>query len=213
MEKPGLYSSWICLYRLVFWPFIGLGIALLFTPILTAGSIAQAEGQSDSGKTGPEEGHWVSSWGCAPSFAFGEEISNQTIRQFARISVGGNRVRIRLSNETGTQPLVVGTAHLAVAGPGKGSIDPSSDHLLNFGGNPTITVPPGAPALSDPVDFEVRPLTTLAISLYITRRTGLTVIHPFGGQTAYLSQSGDQTSAPAITDATTTTERYFLTPD
>lgn len=65
--------------------------------------------------------------------------------------------------------------------------------------------------LSDPVDFEVRPLTTLAISLYITRDTGASVIHPIAIQTTYISQSGDQTGATTIADATTATERYFLT--
>src|ERR1700736_6016786 len=69
----------------------------------------------------------------------------------------------------------------------------------------------GAPVLSDPVDFEVRPLMTLAISLYITRETGTAVIHPLGNQPAYLSQSGDQSGATAIADVATVTERYFLT--
>jgi lysophospholipase L1-like esterase len=98
-----------------------------------------------------------------------------------------------------------------MAGPEKGSVYLSSDHVLTFNGSATITVQPGAPVLSDPVDFEVQPLTTLAISLYITRETGTAVIHPLGNQTAYLSQSGDQSGAKTIADATTVTERYFLT--
>jgi hypothetical protein len=70
--------------------------------------------------------------------------------------------------------------------------------MLSFNGSPTITVPPGATIASDPVDLEVQPLTTLAVSLYITRDTGATAIHPLGIQTAYLSQSGDQTGATTI---------------
>jgi lysophospholipase L1-like esterase len=182
--------------------------SLLFAPIFIFCSFAQAQDQS--GKA-PEDDEWAATWGCAPAFPIGQELANQTLRQFVRISVGGKRVRIRLSNETGTQPLVIGAAHLALAGPEKGSIDPSSDHVLTFNGSPTITVPPGAPMLSDPLDFEVRPLTTLAVSLYITRDTGGSVIHPLGGETAYLSQSGDQSGATTIADATTVTERYFLT--
>ncbi|HXL25267.1 MAG TPA: hypothetical protein VN952_01240, partial [Chthoniobacterales bacterium] len=182
---------------------------MLLAPIFIFGSFALAQGES--GQLGPEDGDWVSTWGCAPVFPIGEELANQTLRQFVRISVGGHRVRIRLSNETGTQPLVIGTAHLAVAGPEKGSIDLASDHVLTFNGSATITVPPGAPVLSDPMDFEVRPLMTLAISLYITRETGTAVIHPLGNQTAYLSQSGDQSGATTIADATTVSERYFLT--
>jgi len=83
--------------------------------------------------------------------------------------------------------------------------------VLTFNGSATINVPPGAPVLSDPVDFEVQPLATLAISLYITRETGASVIHPLGGETAYLSESGDQTGATTMADAATGTERYFLT--
>jgi hypothetical protein len=78
---------------------------LLFTPILICCSFAQAQGES--GKEGSDE-NWIATWGCAPGFAIGQEISNQTIRQFARISVGGKCVRIRLSNETGTQPIDAG---------------------------------------------------------------------------------------------------------
>ena len=175
-------------------------LALIFCPL--------AQAQADSRKI---DENWISTWGCAPAFAIGEEMSHQTIRQFARISLGGKRVRIRLSNETGTQPLMIGTARLAVAGHENGSIDPGSDHTLTFGGSTNVSIPPGAPVLSDPVEFEVQPLTTLAVSLYITRRTGSTVIHPFAMQTAYLSESGDQTSAPTIANATRTSARYFLT--
>jgi lysophospholipase L1-like esterase len=181
---------------------------LLFTSFVIFCSFVQA--QSEPGKASSDE-NWVATWGCAPGFSIGEEISNQTIRQFARISVGGKRVRVRLSNETGTQPLVIGAGHLAIAGSDKGSIDPSSDHVLTFNGSRTITVAAGAPVLSDPINLEVPPLTMLAISLYVTRDTGAAVIHPLANQKTYLSQSGDQSGAKRIPEAITVTERYFLT--
>ena len=155
--------------------------------------------------------NWVASWGCAPGFAIGHELSDQTLRQFVRLSVGGDRVRIRLSNETGSQPLVIAAAHFAVAGRERGSIEPSSDHVLTFAGSPTITVSPGSLTLSDALDLEVQPLTKLAISLYITRDTGLSVMHLVGQETGYLSASGNQASQTTIANATTITERYFLT--
>ena len=37
--------------------------------------------------------------GVFPNFPIGEELANQMLRQFVRISVGGNRLRIRLSDE------------------------------------------------------------------------------------------------------------------
>jgi lysophospholipase L1-like esterase len=153
----------------------------------------------------------VASWGCAPGFAIGQELSDQTLRQFVRLSVGGERVRIRLSNETGSQPLVIASAHLALAGREKGSIEPSSDHVLTFAGSPTVTVSPGSLVLSDPVDLEVKPLTKLGISLYVTRDTGLSVMHLVGQETGYLSAAGNQVSETSIANATAVAERYFLT--
>jgi lysophospholipase L1-like esterase len=172
----------------------------LFNPISTTAQTQTAPGEN-----------WVASWGCAPGFAIGQELSDQTLRQFVRLSVGGNQVRIRLSNETGLQPLVIAAAHLAEAGREKGSIEPSSDRVLTFAGSPTITVSPGSAVLSDPVDLEVQPLTKLAISLYITRDTGLSVMHLVGQETGYLSASGNQISQTTIPNATTFPERYFLT--
>ncbi len=68
------------------------------------------------------------------------------------MSLGGNRVRVMFSNEYASQPLVIGAAHVALCGSGAG-ITPGSDHALTFAGHPSITVPPGAPIVSDPVDL------------------------------------------------------------
>jgi lysophospholipase L1-like esterase len=184
----------------------GVSIILLCTRLSNA-----AEPATGSGKVDPEPENWVASWGCAPGFAIGQEFSDQTLRQFVRLSVGGNRVRIRLSNETGTQPLVIGSAHVAVAGREKGTIDPSTDHVLTFAGSPKTSVSPGSPMLSDPVDLPVQPLTKLAISLYLTRDTGSSVMHLLGEETGYLSSSGNETGEVTMADASTVAERYFLT--
>jgi lysophospholipase L1-like esterase len=184
----------------------GVSIILLCTRLSNA-----AEPANGSGKVDPEPENWVASWGCAPGFAFGQEFADQTLRQFVRLSVGGNRVRIRLSDETGTQPLVIGSAHVAVAGREEGTIDPSTDHVLTFAGSPKTSVSPGSPVLSDPVDLPVQPLTKLAISLYLTRDTGSSVMHLLGEETGYLSSSGDETGEVTIANASTVAERYFLT--
>jgi GDSL-like Lipase/Acylhydrolase family len=191
-------SKWIICF--------GVCISLLFSR--SPGAAATTNG---SAKVDPEPGNWVASWGCAPGFASGQELANQTLRQFVRLSAGGNRVRVRLSNETGTEPLVIGSAHLAVAGREKGTIDPSTDRVLTFYGGPKTTVPPGSPVLSDPVELSVQPLTKLAISLYITRDSGSSVMHLVGQEIGYLSSSGDETSEVMIADASTVAERYYLT--
>ena len=80
----------------------------------------------------------------------------------------GRRVRIQVSNAFGSKPLVIGNAHIALRDKAA-AIVPTSDRALTFGGRSTMTVPPGALIVSDPVDLTVPKLTDLAISLYLPR--------------------------------------------
>lgn len=141
--------------------------------------------QSPEPASGRTATHWVGSWGASPAFPNGPEVTNQTVRQIIRLSLGGRAVRVRLSNEMGTAPLVVGAAHLAKPGPMPGSIDSASDRTLTFGGRPTVTLPPGAPAISDPVEMDVKALDHLSVSIFVPRNTGPTATHPLGRAATY----------------------------
>ena len=147
--------------------------------------------------------HWARSWGAspqAPSAAIGPfpgspTFHDQTIRQVVRLS-GGGRVRIRLTNEFGTTPLAIGAAHVALAATG-GSVQPGSDHVLTFDGQPTATIRAGAPLLSDPVDMPVAALSRLAISLYLPGAVDGCTCHGTAVEPAYVA-AGDVTGAPAM---------------
>ncbi len=153
--------------------------------------------------------HWVGSWGAPPAFPNGSEVNNQTIRQFVRLSLGGRAIRIRITNELGLYPLVIGAAHVAQPGGTPGSIEPSSDHELTFGGRSTVTIPPGAPAISDPVSLDVATLDTIAVSLYVPRNSGPSATHPLGLATAFQA-TGDQTGAATLINPVTNDTRLFL---
>lgn len=153
--------------------------------------------------------HWVGSWGAAPALPNGPEVTDQTIRQVVRLSMGGAALRIRISNELGTQPLVIGAAHVARPGAAAGSIDPATDRVLTFGGRPSITVPPGAPAVSDPVAMDAKALDSVAVSLFVPRDTGPAATHPLGRATAFIAD-GDAAGAPTLSNPTTSTARFFL---
>ncbi len=102
-------------------------------------------------------GHWVRSWAAAPQRADQDipDIADATLRQEVRISCGGSRVRIRFTNEFGGTGVTIGAARVGIAGP-DGTILPGSDHSLTFAGTPSMFVPAGAPAISDPVDLSFR---------------------------------------------------------
>jgi lysophospholipase L1-like esterase len=166
------------------------------------------------------DGDWVATWGASPQSqiepVFGPppaatQLNDQTIRMIARISKGGDRVRVRLDNSFGTDSVVIGAAHVAVHASGAGIV-PGSDHQLTFAGSSTVTIPPGAPMVSDPIDVDVADLTELAVSVFLPQATAGLSGHTLGVQTAYVSPSGsgDQTAAVAIPSPTTTQIRYFL---
>jgi lysophospholipase L1-like esterase len=158
--------------------------------------------------------NWVTTWGASPQPIAGPataQFNNQTVRMIARISKGGDQIRVWLNNTFGADSLVIGAAHLAKHGAGA-DIEPGSDHALNFGGSPTITIPPGASVVSDPVDLNVPDLTELAVSIYLPNPTRASSVHTLGNQTTYISGAdvGDLTAAVTIPTPTTTPTRYFL---
>src|ERR1039458_6622553 len=82
------------------------------------------------------------------------------------VSLGGDRVRIEISNMLNAQPLEIGSAHIAVY-KGGGAIVSGTDRPLTFSGGADFTVPPGALGVSDPVNLGVAPMSDLAVSLYL----------------------------------------------
>jgi lysophospholipase L1-like esterase len=177
----------------------------LLTAIATAGLLALSS-------SGVQADGWVGSWGASVVFPVGPDVNFQTLRQFVRLSAGGKRVRVHFSNATGQYQLVIGAAHVAkpAADGAPGAIDPASDHALTFGGNGGVIVAPGAEMVSDPVEIDLPPLSTLAISMFVPRWTGPAVIHLDGVATTYISDDGDFTSAAAMPSPHTSTSRFFI---
>jgi lysophospholipase L1-like esterase len=135
-------------------------------------------------------------------------FSNQTVRMIVRTSIGGSRVRIRLSNALDSTPVAVGAAHIAIRSKDS-EIVSGSDRPLTFSGKPGFTVGPGMVIVSDPVDLSIPKLGDIAVSLYFPEPTGPPTSHG-GLRTSYLSKEGDFTGQPSIPDATTTGMYYWL---
>jgi lysophospholipase L1-like esterase len=128
-------------------------------------------------------------------------VTNQTIRQIVHTSVGGNRVRVVLSNAFGTAPIEIGAADIALRDK-ESAVVAASVKPLTFGGNAKAAVLPGATLVSDPVEMRVAALADLAIDLYLPGDLGIgpspVTTHNGASQTNYLSASGDHTGAAAF---------------
>jgi lysophospholipase L1-like esterase len=161
---------------------------------------------------------WIATWIASPEARWNgdfplptnlpHQLWDQTVRQVARVSIGGSRVRIVLSNAYGTRPLKIGAADIARSGK-DASIVPGSNRVLTFGGKTTVVIPPGAPMLSDPVDLDVAALSHLAVSLYLPDPTAPATFHWDARQTAYVG-AGNQTAATSLKVDSTLTTRVFL---
>jgi len=120
--------------------------------------------------------------------------SNVTFRQLVRVAVAGKRIRLRFSNEGGSDVLALGAVHVGAAGP-DGSVLAGSDHIVTFDGHGAAALPGGAPVLSDPVDLKVDALEKLVISVHVPgtlSRTGHSLFQYVSGT------RGDQTAAPQL---------------
>lgn len=159
--------------------------------------------------------HWVGSWassqmraeggGAIPTAALGD----LTIRQNVRLSLGGERLRVRLSNAFGTTRLTVDAAHLARAtGPASARIEPGGA-ALTFAGRPAVTIPPGAEATSDPVSLRVQPLGRVAVSLYLRRAPAVQTSHAWSRAFGWHAR-GNRVAAPDLPGARRDTHWYFL---
>ena len=157
---------------------------------------------------------WIGTWATAPQASIpGHEqtFRNQTLRLIVHVSAGGRKIRIKISNTFGDQPLLIGGAHIARRTTAA-DIDPASDRTLMFRGKTTTTIPRLAMAVSDPVDLDVPALSDLAISLFFPGTAAATTSHVLALQTNYLSEEpGDATAAMKFPVAKTIDSWTFLT--
>jgi lysophospholipase L1-like esterase len=185
-------------------------------------AMAAAVGLAVTGasRSQPSQGNWVGVWGAsplpptlvaAPPFApASPSFDNQTLRQVVRLNGAGSEIRLRLSNEYGSRPLEIGEVHVALsAGPG-GAIVPGSDHVVTFAGAKSTLIPAESPMLSDPIAMEAKPLTSLAVSIYLPADTGPCTCHQLAVQTGFLSGRGDFAGETAFPTASTFVYRAFL---
>jgi lysophospholipase L1-like esterase len=141
-----------------------------------------------------------------------QTLDNQTVRMFLRTSIGGKRVRVRLSNAFNASAVDIGAAHIAVRDKavGDSGIAVSTGKALTFAGQPTFKLQPGAVVVSDPVEMTVPALTDIAVSLYLPGETGPPTTHATGLRSVYISGRGDFAASATIPDAERRLSYYWL---
>jgi lysophospholipase L1-like esterase len=152
-------------------------------------------------------GSWVTSWGAGPQTAMPGTLAyagfdDQTVRDIIFPSVGGDVIRLELTNAYGSSPLRIGHVTVAVAALGA-EVVPGTIHPVTFRGSASVRIPAGAQVLSDPVGMQVSALQDLAVSVYLPGRTGRATYHSDAQQVNWVSAAGDH-AAEAGSGAFTT---------
>ncbi len=157
---------------------------------------------------------WVGTWSAAPQLVEPRNmppnpgLSNNTLRQVVCVSLGGENLRVRFSNEFSTHPVIMKAVHIAVS-TGNSAIDSATDVAIKFAGKEEITIKPGTSILSDPLRFSMKPRTNLAITIYFGNTSPDVTGHPGSRTTSYILP-GNEVSAVEFPDAVTTDHWYII---
>jgi lysophospholipase L1-like esterase len=128
-------------------------------------------------------------------------VSNQTVRQIVHTSIGGESVRVVLSNVFGTAALEIAAAGVGPRAQGA-QIRADGMRPLTFGGRASASILPGAVLVSDPVALSVAPLSDLVVDLYVPGDIGIgaspVTTHNGASQTSYVSTSGNHVGKASL---------------
>ncbi|MGC2401142.1 MAG: SGNH/GDSL hydrolase family protein [Acidobacteriaceae bacterium] len=180
-------------------------------PVLIAVLSAIVFAQPLLGKA--ETRKWVGTWASAPLLdARGknaeEALTATTLREVVHVSMGGDMVRVRFSNAFGKEPLKIEAAAIAQTQKGS-SIASGSSKPLTFHGQPSVSIPPGALMVSDPVSFKLAALSDLTVSFYLPNPTGPITEHSFADATGYHA-SGNVVANETLDSPTSVTAWEYL---
>ena len=143
---------------------------------------------------------WVGTWSTAPQLVEPHNmppapgLTDNTIRQIVRVSVGGEEVRLRFSNAFSKSPVEMKLAAIAQVSEG-GSIDVSSQKLLKFNKNESVKMTPGGEVFSDPFKFNLKPGSLVAITIHFGKTSPDVTGHPGSRTTSFILPGNNIASA------------------
>ncbi|VXC61968.1 SGNH/GDSL hydrolase family protein [Sphingomonas sp. AX6] len=157
---------------------------------------------------------WSRSWAVAPQSAPTDanrripDLTDRTVRQVVRLSSGGTRLRVRLSNEMSDRVLRIGSVEVALAD-ADGRIVAGTSRQVRFDGETSAVVPMHAPLVSDPIALSVEPLARIAITIHLPSGAPSPTVHSHAAATAWIAP-GNQTDAITMRNATRFGQRLMI---
>lgn len=161
--------------------------------------------------------HWVGTWAAAPYNTTSDAnnkpsgaLDEKSMRQIVRVSIGGDTVRVKFSNITCSQPVIMKSVTIAESPDGtKSIVNPSTITKLTFNGDSTVTINAKSEVYSDPVAFDLQSSMRVAITIYYGQcKTPDDMTFHYGSRTNSYYTSGNKVSAVDFNGAQTI-ERWY----
>ena len=157
---------------------------------------------------------WVGTWSTAPQLVEPNNmppapgLTNNSLRQIVRVSIGGDTLRLRFSNEFSTSPVTMKSVQIAVSS-GGGAIDSTTSCELKFNGSSEVTMAAGSTVTSDPVAFKLTPRMDVAITIYYGQTSEKVTGHPGSRTTSYIL-AGNSPNVTNFSGAVSTDHWYNI---
>lgn len=138
-----------------------------------------------------QQPHWVGTWACAPQtvdksfMPYNNQMTNRSVRQVVKVSIGGNVIRLQLSNELSSEPIEIASVYIAKAGNGS-EIYKTSEKYLQFGKKRGVIVPAGKAVFSDALKFKLQPLERVSITINYLKAPKEPTVHMGSRTTSYI---------------------------
>jgi lysophospholipase L1-like esterase len=180
--------------------------------LANAGFFSLGDGQTAG--TAAASRQWVGTWSTGPQLVEpgnmppAPGLTNNSLRQVVRVSIGGDTLRVKFSNEFSAGAVTMTSVQIA-ASTGGGTISLSANRELRFNGIPGVTMNAGAAVTSDPIAFPLAPRMDVAITIYYGQTSPTVTGHPGSRTTSYII-AGNTTTTTDFTGAVTTDHWYNI---
>ena len=185
-------------------------ICILILLITLVNSCSSAQGlKNDSAAK-----KWVGTWSTAPQLVEPRNVppepglTRNTLRQVVAVSIGGDELRMKFSNEFSDSPVEMKNVQIAVS-KDSSAINASTSKTLKFEGNESITIPAGKAVYSDPFEFDLQPRMQLAITIAFGETPADVTGHPGSRTTSYLKE-GQHAEANADFSKAVKTDHWYV---
>ena len=166
----------------------------------------------------PDEDGWVATWASAQLVAGANEtpynpaLKENTVRQQIRVNIGGDKIKLTLSNQYGDLPAQFEAVHIAhLLNAGDNTIDLSTDTVVTFnGGSTTVDIPAGETVTSDEIDFSFDALDDLAITMKLGKYAGSSPTSHTGARCTTWIITGDHVTDESFTADEEMVSWYFI---